>query len=317
MAEYHTRCHVYKIILQVFSLLSREMLPLDGQNCCRLWDIDGYSVKSFLSLHTLTSVCIFSVLFSIHFLICWPGEFVEQSRGSSVDDHFLYSHDLNVWFMGDTERRNKMLVTLRDKRMKGSVYQTVIVVNWFCIACSYGYNDILSSLDEIWSVLTSLKSIDLVKRQRVTELISNDMFYVQILLQEAHEDKLLDFKLLLSQQNSSAFVYNSNSIICVSGTVQSQSLQLGTKFLEKCFYCKFALHLWQIQNICIECYVCVFFPSPLTNCPISNQHSFWKTVTRAGCLFMFVFLFLCSLRSKWGIKQSWSPVSSWQYLGRR
>ncbi|RMX50067.1 hypothetical protein pdam_00002883 [Pocillopora damicornis] len=33
---------------------------------------------------------------------------------------------------------------------------------------------------------------------------------------EAHEDKLLDFKLLLSQQNSSAFVYNSNSIICVS-----------------------------------------------------------------------------------------------------
>lgn len=156
-----------------------------------------------------------------------------------------------------------------------------------------------------------------MKRQRVTELISNDMFYVQILLQEAHEDKLLDFKLLLSQQNSSAFVYNSNSIICVSGIVQSQSLQLGTEFLEKCFYCKFALHLWQIQNICIECYVCVFFPSPLTNCPISNQQSFWKTVTRAGCLFMFVFLFLYSLRSKWGIKQSWSPVSSWQYLGCR
>ena len=156
MAEYHTRRHVYKIILQVFSLLSREMLPLDGQNCCRLWDIDGYSVKSFLSLYTLTSVCIFSILFSIHFLICWPGEFVEQSRGSSVDDHFLYSHDLNVWFMEDTERRNRMLVTLWDRRVKGSVYQIVIVVNWFCIACSYGYNDILSSLDEIWSVLTSL-----------------------------------------------------------------------------------------------------------------------------------------------------------------
>ena len=79
-----------------------------------------------------------------------------------------------------------------------------------------------------------------MKWQRITELISNDMFYVQILLQEAHEDKLLDFKLLLSQQNSSAFVYNSNSIICVSGIVQSQSLQLGTEFLEKCFYCKFA-----------------------------------------------------------------------------
>ena len=49
-----------------------------------------------------------------------------------------------------------MLVTLWDKRVKGSVYQVVIVVNWFHIACSYGYNDILSSLDEIWSVLTSL-----------------------------------------------------------------------------------------------------------------------------------------------------------------
>ena len=58
--------------------------------------------------------------------------------------------------MEDTERRNRMLVTLWDRRVKGSVYQIVIVVNWFRIACSYGYNDILSSLDEIWSVLTSL-----------------------------------------------------------------------------------------------------------------------------------------------------------------
>ena len=27
-------------------------------------------------LYTLTSVCIFSILFSIHFLMCWQGEFV-------------------------------------------------------------------------------------------------------------------------------------------------------------------------------------------------------------------------------------------------
>ena len=155
-----------------------------------------------------------------------------------------------------------------------------------------------------------------MKRQRVTELISNDMFYVQILLQEAHEDKLLDFKLLLSQQNSSAFVYNSNSIICVSGIVQSV---IATRYwiFRKMLLLQVCIAFMPIQNICIECYVCIFFPSPLTNCPISNQQSFWKTVTRAGCLFMFVFLFLCSLRSKWGIKQSWSPVSSWQYLGCR
>ena len=34
------------------------------------------------------------------------GEFVKQSKASSIGDHFLYSHDLNVWFRGDTVRRN-------------------------------------------------------------------------------------------------------------------------------------------------------------------------------------------------------------------
>ena len=29
-----------------------------------------------LTLYTLTSVCIFSILFYIHFLMCWQGEFV-------------------------------------------------------------------------------------------------------------------------------------------------------------------------------------------------------------------------------------------------
>ena len=29
-----------------------------------------------LTLYTLTSVCIFSILFSIHLLVCWQGEFV-------------------------------------------------------------------------------------------------------------------------------------------------------------------------------------------------------------------------------------------------
>ena len=32
----------------------------------------------------------------LYFQTCWQGEFVWQSRGSSVDYHFLYSHDLNV-----------------------------------------------------------------------------------------------------------------------------------------------------------------------------------------------------------------------------
>ena len=114
------------------------------------------------------------------------------------------------------------------------------------------------------------------------------MFYVQILLQEAHEDKLLDFKLLLSQQNSSAFVYNSNSIICVSGIVQSQSLQLGTEFLEKCFYCKFALHLWQYKTSVLNVMFAFFFLLLLLTVPFLINNPFEKLLPEQA-----VFLCLC------------------------
>ena len=66
-----------------------------------------------LTLYTLKSVYIFSIQFFIHFLWCWQGEFVYQSKASFVGDHFLYSHDLDVRFRGDIEGRNLMLVTLR------------------------------------------------------------------------------------------------------------------------------------------------------------------------------------------------------------
>ena len=42
-----------------------------------------------------TSICIFSALLSKHFLRCWQGEFIQQSRVSLAGDHLLYSHDLN------------------------------------------------------------------------------------------------------------------------------------------------------------------------------------------------------------------------------
>ena len=58
------------------------------------------------ALSTPTSVCIFSILLFMHFLRCWQGEFVWQSRASLVGDHFLYSHDLNVCFRGDIVRRS-------------------------------------------------------------------------------------------------------------------------------------------------------------------------------------------------------------------
>ena len=48
----------------------------------------------WLTLYTLTSIWTFSILFSIHFLRCWLGEVVYQSRECLVCDHFLYFHDL-------------------------------------------------------------------------------------------------------------------------------------------------------------------------------------------------------------------------------
>ena len=39
-----------------------------------------------------------------------------------VDNHFLYSHDLNVRFRGDIVRRNSMLITPRGKRVKIFVF---------------------------------------------------------------------------------------------------------------------------------------------------------------------------------------------------
>ena len=49
-----------------------------------------------LTLYTLTSVCIFSLLFSIYFLRKCHGELVQKSRASLVGDHFPYSHELPV-----------------------------------------------------------------------------------------------------------------------------------------------------------------------------------------------------------------------------
>ena len=53
-----------------------------------------HHLRSFLILYTLPSVTIFSKLFSIHFLWCWPGEF----KASKVGNYVLYSHDVNEWF---------------------------------------------------------------------------------------------------------------------------------------------------------------------------------------------------------------------------
>ena len=97
--SYDNLCHVYHII-----------------NCSRpSWKPAlRWTALACLILNTLTSVWTFSILFSIHFLRCWQGEFVHQSRASLVCDYmsFIFVHELNVWFRGDIVRRSQMLVTL-------------------------------------------------------------------------------------------------------------------------------------------------------------------------------------------------------------
>ena len=65
----------------------------------------GSRIKPQLTLYTPTSVSIFSSPFSTHFLRCWQGEFDEKSSVSLAGDHFIYSHNLYVWFRSDIVRR--------------------------------------------------------------------------------------------------------------------------------------------------------------------------------------------------------------------
>ena len=63
----------------------------------------------------LQAVCIFSIVFSILFIRCGQGEFLQQSRVSLVSDHLLYSHGLDVWFRGDTFGKIRLLLLLGVK----------------------------------------------------------------------------------------------------------------------------------------------------------------------------------------------------------
>ena len=71
-------------VLQCFSLFYHSVKPTNVRGPCTL------------VLYTLTSVCIFSILFSKHFLRCQHGEFVLQSRSCLVGDQLLYSPDLRT-----------------------------------------------------------------------------------------------------------------------------------------------------------------------------------------------------------------------------
>ena len=76
------------------------------------WDL-----KAYLFLHL--SVCIFSILFSIHFPTCWEGEFVQQSM---VINSFIFM-TINVWFRLDILKRN---CKPRDQRIREKKHVTAL-----------------------------------------------------------------------------------------------------------------------------------------------------------------------------------------------
>ena len=100
--EIENACYFYLLHIR---LCSKELPYRFGKN---FW---GWI--SFCSLHAcvnplrLTSVFIFSILFSVNLLRCWRGEF--------IGDYFLYSKDIDVSFSGeklDASHSNKGLTLL-------------------------------------------------------------------------------------------------------------------------------------------------------------------------------------------------------------
>ena len=73
-------------------------------------------VSPFVTLYTSLSE-LFSPYYFLYISRCWQGECFEQSRASLVGDHFMYSHDLSVWFRSVTVMRNYLPVTLGSQRV--------------------------------------------------------------------------------------------------------------------------------------------------------------------------------------------------------
>ena len=78
------------------------------------WWVDQLELQT---LYSLTSVCIFSILFLRLFLRILTRRICSKTRASLVGNHLFYSHNLHVWFRGVIARRNEILVTLRGERV--------------------------------------------------------------------------------------------------------------------------------------------------------------------------------------------------------
>ena len=102
----HNNLQLISLSYLITCLLDDVWMLLGEVTCKSLLGVKGFS------FYTLTSVLIFSLLFSLHFLRCWPEELVKQLTDLSVGDHFLYFHDFIVWFNNDTVSRNQVPIAL-------------------------------------------------------------------------------------------------------------------------------------------------------------------------------------------------------------
>ena len=80
-------------------------------------------LKYRLTLYSLTSECIFSILFSIHLLRCLQGTFVYQSRVFLSWWSFSLFSWPYWWFRRDSVGRIKMLITSRGWRVNIDGYE--------------------------------------------------------------------------------------------------------------------------------------------------------------------------------------------------
>ena len=95
-----------------------------------------------LTLSTLTSVCTFSILFFLHFLRCWQGEFLKTIKGfSSMWSFPLFSWPYYlIWGWYCTEKLDASLSQVsKSLKVQALQYELSWDINQSCDALNFFY----------------------------------------------------------------------------------------------------------------------------------------------------------------------------------
>ena len=105
--DYHVRSRDVDVNALAADQLSNLNGAVDKKNdAIKVWLIGSWT------LYSPVSVCIFSIVVSVHFP--WYWQYINQEL-ILVADHFLCSRGLDILFLRDTLRRSSMLVALGGK----------------------------------------------------------------------------------------------------------------------------------------------------------------------------------------------------------